>query len=139
METGIFYELEFYLKCFIGSFLRFKIWAFVKSEHASKQVTGESTDGCVICPCCVIESFAFYADPVFCTFQLCLQLFEVLIGFQVGISFGDSEQAAQCTTYFALCLLIGLHFFGSQVIGADLHLSGFATGVYYGLKSFFFV
>ena len=28
---------------------------------------------------------------------------------------------------------------GSQVIGADLHLSGFATGVYYGLKSFFFV
>lgn len=56
METGIFYELEFYLRCFIGSFLRFKIWAFVKSEHASKQVTGESTDGCVICPCCVIES-----------------------------------------------------------------------------------
>ena len=40
METGIFYELEFYLRCFIGSFLRFKIWAFVKSEHASKQVTG---------------------------------------------------------------------------------------------------
>ena len=102
METGIFYELEFYLRCFIGSFLRFKIWAFVKSEHASKQVTGESTDGCVICPCCVIESFAFYTDPVFCTFQLCLQLFEVLIGFQVGISFGDSEQAAQCTTYFRL-------------------------------------
>ena len=26
-----------------------------------------------------------------------------------------------------------------KVIGADLHLSGFATGVYYGLKSFFFV
>ena len=26
-----------------------------------------------------------------------------------------------------------------SVIGADLHLSGFATGVYYGLKSFFFV
>ena len=41
METGIFYELEFYLRCFIGSFLRFKIWAFVKSEHASKQVTGK--------------------------------------------------------------------------------------------------
>ena len=41
METGIFYELEFYLRCFIGSFLRFKIWRLSNPNMPASKLRGK--------------------------------------------------------------------------------------------------
>ena len=57
-----------------------------------KDMFREAADIGVVSLCSIVEVFACYVDTVFRSFQLGLQLKEVLIGLQVGIVFRDSQQ-----------------------------------------------
>ena len=80
-----------------------------------------------------------HVDAVFRTFQLGLELQEVLVGFQVGIVFGNGEQLAESGSNRALCFLVFGQLFRCQVVGIYGHLGGLATGFYHTFQRFLFV
>lgn len=95
--------LELYFRGFLAAFFCFEIRTLLKSEHAGNDVLRETADAGVVFASCFVEFPAFHADAVFGSFQLCLQLLKILVGFQVWIIFRDGKQTAQCTAYFSLC------------------------------------
>ena len=75
----------------------------------------------------MVESLAGYRNAVFSAFQLALQLQEILVGFQVGVTFGDDHQASQSLGQFALGGLELLEGGRSELGGIDGDLGGFGA------------
>ena len=131
--------LELYFRSFFAAFFRFEVRTFLKSEQAGNDVFRETADAGIVFAGRFVEFPAFYADSVLGSFQLCLQLLEVLVGFQVRVIFRNSKQTAQGTAYFSLRFLVCGNLFRCQVVYVDVHLGGFGSGRHYGVESFLFM
>ena len=84
-------------------------------------------------------TFAFGGDAVFGAFELRLERHEVLVGLEVGISFGDGQEFAQCCGEFALRVLEFLQRRLVEVLGVDVDRGSLCAGFDHGLECFAFV
>ena len=110
-------SLELHLRCLFASFGGFKVGTLLKAEKTGKNVFGEAADCRIKILRRIVEVGTCHVDAVFRTFQLGLELQEVLVGFQVGIVFGNGEQLAESGSNRALCLLVFGQLFRCQVVG----------------------
>lgn len=80
-------SLELHLRCLFASFGGFKVGTLLKAEKTGKNVFGEAADCRIKILRRIVEVGTCHVDAVFRTFQLGLELQEVLVGFQVRDSF----------------------------------------------------
>ena len=116
------------MRSFFGAGFGLELIHLVKSEHTSKKVLGERTDDNVIILNDFVEAVAGLVDAILGTFELYLQVAEVLVGLQVGIVLLNSNQTAECTAEFTLCLLEFLQFLWSHVLGIECDAGSLRTG-----------
>src|SRR4030095_10143270 len=102
----------------------------MESKHASEYIIRKTSYCLVKLLHRGIEIVPRNLDPVFCSFELCLQIPEILGCLEVWICFGYSKQSTQRTTQSGLCLLEFSEVFRSKFVGIDLHLGRFGPGFY---------
>ena len=112
--------LKLYFRSLVTTFGRFKISAFLKAEKTGKDVFRETANGCIKVFSRIVEVGTCYVDAVFRAFQLGLQFQKVLVGFQVGIIFGNGKQLAESGSDRTLSFLIFSQLFRCQVIWVAL-------------------
>ena len=77
----------------------------VETKDAGKDVLGELADDDVVFLNDFVEGVASLVDAVLSTFQLHLQVAEILVSFQFGIVLLNGNQFTQSRTQLTLCLL----------------------------------
>ena len=85
----------------------------------------------------IVEFAPFDGNPVFRPFELRLQIQEVLVGFQVGITLGDSHQPTERRRKLALRLIETGHSGG--IVHVDPGLRRFRTRFDYLFQRILFV
>ena len=108
--------LKLYFRSLVTTFGRFKISAFLKAEKTGKDVFRETANGCIKVFRRVVEVGTCYVDAVFRAFQLGLQFQKVLVGFQVGIIFGNGKQLAESGSDRTLSFLIFSQLFLASTV-----------------------
>lgn len=115
-------SLELHLRCLFASFGGFKVGTLLKAEKTGKNVFGEAADCRIKILRRIVEVGTCHVDAVFRTFQLGLELQEVLVGFQVGIvasSLPRAEVTAPCAFWYSASFS-GVRSLASTVIWVAL-------------------
>src|SRR5262249_23150337 len=96
-RSGIPHQLELYFRCFLSSGLSFEVWFFLKprTEETSNQNGRKRISFRVEGLRSLIEPHSLNSDTVFSSFELGLQVAEILSCFQLGILLGNDHQTRQ--------------------------------------------
>ncbi len=88
---------EFDFGCFLGTALRLKILLAIQMEQeAVRDTVRELADSAIEQFNGFVIALAGDIDAIFRSFQLILQIEEILVGFQVGIALHHDHQARLC-------------------------------------------
>ena len=103
--------------------MRFEEWPWRETKHSREKVRREGADGDVVILHRSIEVPAFNGNAVLGSFQLGLEILEILGGAQFRVALAHHQQARKCVAQLSLRRLKFLQFcrVGWSVIGIDLH------------------